>query len=162
MPTNPKKESCLDRVEDSLRSRMEDISNEDTNLEEYGLCFDYVPVNTFDDQKRGYWRWQLSYGGPSDEFRFYGEQIDDFFIHIDTVEYWFLDWGDGAVVDLMGEARSSCSRIPEAREWAKTIAAFLQCQVDTGIAQEVRRKANEILCEETKDGATVDGEEVAV
>lgn len=38
---------------------------------EYGLSFDYVEPGTFTDQEEGYWRYQISYGGPSSEFRFY-------------------------------------------------------------------------------------------
>ena len=59
---------------------------------EYGLGFDYVAPNTFKGQRRGYWRYQLSWGGPSDELRFYGDEG----MLITKVEYWFLDWFDGA------------------------------------------------------------------
>ena len=30
-----------------------------------GLSFDFVEANTFKDQKCGYWRFQMSWGGPS-------------------------------------------------------------------------------------------------
>jgi hypothetical protein len=33
---------------------------------EYGLCFDYVSPGTFTDRQEGYWRYQISWGGPSD------------------------------------------------------------------------------------------------
>jgi len=106
-------ESCEDRVQSHLRERIEDIRklwkmyqrdtdayDEDLgNLNEYGLCFDYVAKGTFSDQKKGYFRWQLSFGGPSDEFRFY---VDETLVPY-TIEYWFLDWFDGAHVDLEGE-----------------------------------------------------------
>ena len=62
----------------------------------YGLCFDYVEKGTFTDQDRGYFRYQLSWGGPSDEFRIYVD-YDKQITHID---YWFLDWGDGASVRI--------------------------------------------------------------
>jgi len=58
----------------------------------YGLSFDYVEPNTFDEQPLGYWRYQLSYGGPSDEFRY----VDD-----GSIEYWYMDWFDGAHRSLM-------------------------------------------------------------
>ena len=58
---------------------------------EYGLCFDYVEPDTFDDQDEGYFRYQLSYGGPSDEIRFY---------HDGTVEYVYLDWFVGVGFDI--------------------------------------------------------------
>ena len=60
----------------------------------YGLCFDYVEKGTFTDQDRGYFRFQISWGGPSDEFRIYVD-YDKQITHID---YWFLDWGDGASI----------------------------------------------------------------
>ena len=63
-------------------------------LAEYGLCFDYVAPNTFDGQREGYFRYQISWGrSPSDEFRF--------FVNADRschrIEYWFMDWFDGAL-----------------------------------------------------------------
>jgi hypothetical protein len=62
------------------------------DFSEYGLSFDYVAPDTFNDQPEGYYRYQLSWGGPSDEFRFYVGQESD----CHAVEYWFLDWYDGA------------------------------------------------------------------
>ena len=41
---------------------------EDLKDPEYeALSFDYVAPHTFNDQPEGYWRWQFSWGGPSDE-----------------------------------------------------------------------------------------------
>lgn len=65
------------------------------DLSDYGLCLDFVPVGTFSDQTRSYFRYQLSYGGPSDEFRFYGELLGEYKAHLEYIEYVFLDWGDG-------------------------------------------------------------------
>jgi len=65
-------------------------------INNYGLAFDYVEKGTFTDQERGYFRFQLSWGGPSDEFRIYVD-YDKQITHID---YWFLDWGDGASVRI--------------------------------------------------------------
>jgi hypothetical protein len=65
---------------------------------EYGLSFDYVPEGTFNYQKEAYFRYQLSWGGPSDEFRFFVNP--DFSVH--RIEYWFLDWFDGAHRVLTG------------------------------------------------------------
>lgn len=73
---------------------------EEARLDEYGLSFDYVAPETFDDQLEGYWRYQLSWGGPSDEFRFYGEMVDKHSAVIHRIEYWFLDWFDGACREL--------------------------------------------------------------
>ena len=66
---------------------------------EYGLSFDYVAPDTFTDQDEGYFRYQLSWGGPSTEFRFYTNP--DFSPH--RIEYWFLDWWDGASRTLRGD-----------------------------------------------------------
>ena len=65
-------------------------------MNERGLSFDYVEPNTFNDQTRGYWRFQLSWGGPSDEFRIY---TDIFTNKIHYIEYWYMDWFDGAKVN---------------------------------------------------------------
>jgi hypothetical protein len=64
----------------------------DERFNEYGLSWDYVAPGTFEGQRRGYFRWQLSWGGPSDEFRFF---VDENF-GVCRVEYWFIDWFDGA------------------------------------------------------------------
>jgi len=110
MTTQPK---CKDRVRPHLKSRIHDIrklwrlyqkdpktSDDDLgSFPEYGLCFDYVAPHTFSDQRRGYFRYQLSCGGPQDEFRFYtDENLDPV-----RVEYWFLDWFDGAKIILHGK-----------------------------------------------------------
>jgi len=108
-----KPKSCKQRVRQELRDRTADLrklfsayqkGNEEEaedlgTFPEYGLSFDYVAPNTFDDQKRGYFRYQLSWGGPADEFRFY---CDENFQPVE-IEYWFLDWFDGASIDLSGE-----------------------------------------------------------
>jgi hypothetical protein len=71
-----------------------------TNLWEYGLSFDYVEAGTFEDQEEGYFRYQLSWGGPSDEFRFFvGPDFAPY-----RIEYWYLDWFDGASRRLHGDA----------------------------------------------------------
>jgi len=53
----------------------------------------------FSDQKEAYIRYQLSWGGPADEFRFFINP--DYSIH--RIEYWYLNWFDGAYVILGGE-----------------------------------------------------------
>lgn len=71
----------------------------ETNLDEYGLSFDWVEPETFNNQSEGYYRYQLSWGGPSDEFRFY--------VRYDGVPYriayHFMDWFDGARRDVTGD-----------------------------------------------------------
>jgi hypothetical protein len=63
----------------------------------YFLSWDYVEPFTFgDSQKAGYWRLQISWGGPSSEFRIYADSEKD----IGKIEYWYQDWFDGAFVDV--------------------------------------------------------------
>lgn len=118
IPEREKK--CKDRIAGHLKGRMHDLRqlwkanglNEDDpkrreieseigSFNEYGLSFDYVAPKTFQGQRRGYFRYQISWGGPSDEFRFYAEKTGRNWT-IDRVEYWFLDWGDGAKRLLRG------------------------------------------------------------
>ena len=61
------------------------------------LSWDYVEAGTFEDQEEGYYRLQLSWGGPSDEFRIYTTQYAD---EIDVIEYWYMDWFDGASINV--------------------------------------------------------------
>ena len=91
--------TCKDRITESIISRGEDFKRfmnaEDEETQEefynYGLCVDMVSVGTFKDQNEPYLRYQISYGGPSEELRFYQNG---------TVEFWFLDWYDGAHKDI--------------------------------------------------------------
>ena len=63
-------------------------------INNYGLCFDYVEAGTFRDQKEGYWRYQISTGGPGTEYRFY--MNDMYQDKPDKILYVYLDWFDGA------------------------------------------------------------------
>ena len=111
--------TCEARVQPHLDGRVADLKKlfeaerngenegDNGNLSEYGLCFDYVAPGTFSDQKEGYFRYQLSWGGPSDEFRFFANP--DFSCH--RIEYWFLDWFDGAHIFLSGDAESLLTEI---------------------------------------------------
>jgi len=67
---------------------------EDTGpLHEYGLAFDYVPGDTYpDNEDGGYFLYQISWGGPSEEFRFFADPE----LKCYRIEFWFLDWFDGA------------------------------------------------------------------
>ena len=84
--------TCAERIVKQWRLRREDLS--DPEFE--GLGFDYVEPHTFTDQLEGYWRWQFSWGGPSDELRAYVNRDD----RIHRLEYWFMDWMDGAKLEL--------------------------------------------------------------
>jgi len=64
------------------------------NFYDYGLAFDYVELGTFGDQTEDYFRFQLSWGGPSDEVRFYDDG---------TIEYVYLDWFSGVGFNVSRE-----------------------------------------------------------
>lgn len=104
---------CSELIVEHLRSRIEALEtlfrlyqsgdeDGDENLgtfPEFGLSFDYVEAGTFEGQRQGYFRYQISWGGPSDEFRFFCDpQLSAY-----RVEYWYMDWFDGAKIVLQGE-----------------------------------------------------------
>jgi hypothetical protein len=61
------------------------------------LSFDYVEANTFENQEEGYWRLQFSWGGPSDEIRYYIGEGDN----VREIYYVYMDWFDGASVRVL-------------------------------------------------------------
>jgi hypothetical protein len=73
--------------------------------------FDYVNSNALswdwvdaeDEKNPGYFRLQLSWGGPSDEFRIYtiGDTLD-----IDCINYHYMDWFDGASIPVFEDSIS--------------------------------------------------------
>ena len=79
--------------EDSIQEQVMEARSE------YGLSIDYVPHDGEFNDGAGYLRYQLSWGGPSDEFRFFLDADQDCY----RVEYWFLDWFDGASRTLHGD-----------------------------------------------------------
>lgn len=115
------KRSCSERIQEYYNDTMETLRDlwesycrgeeycekHGTGIYDYGLSFDYVAPGTFEDQFNGYFRYQLSWGGPSDEFRFYA----DYGGHPHCIEYWFLDWFDGAHITLNGEDRTFMEEI---------------------------------------------------
>ncbi len=116
-----KQATCRERVQPHLDERMSDIrklwaahrKGDERGVEdlgtfpEYGLGFDYVAPGTFKGQRRGYFRYQLSWGGPSEEFRFFcDENLDPV-----RIEFWFLDWFDGAKLTLSGRDRDLMAEI---------------------------------------------------
>lgn len=100
--------SCRDRVRNYYVVRMRAIvrlwrlyntdpgarSAEFGHWLEFGLGFDYIPRFMYRHQYTPYWRFQLSCGGPADEFRFFCD--DD--LNLTRVEYWLYDWFDKAEV----------------------------------------------------------------
>lgn len=105
--------TCADRIQDywgGVKNDLTRYANDGEVYEnghedgacpfhEYALCFDYVAPKTFTDQREGYWRYQMSWGGPSDEIRFFGGSNGTYY----RAEYWFLDWGDGAKLQVTNE-----------------------------------------------------------
>ena len=95
------KKEILEAMHEARADRSADISDLanydnireylDEAFNEYGLCFDYVELGTFGDQENDYFRYQLSYGGPSEEIRFYDNG---------AVEFVFLDWFVGCGYNL--------------------------------------------------------------
>ena len=85
-------EACKDLVEDRWKDRQEDLKDPEYEA----LSFDYVEPHTWDDQPEGYWRWQFSWGGPSDELRGYVNEHKE----LHRLEYWYMDWFDGAKLEL--------------------------------------------------------------
>lgn len=122
MNETKKQPSCEDEVEGALSSRIEDLSllwsayqegDEDRhsdelgNFYEYGLCFDYVPAGTFNDQEEAFHRYQLSYGGPQEEFRYFSNHD----LSLIRIEFWYLHWFDGACRVLSGSDKDLMSEI---------------------------------------------------
>ena len=69
----------FDSLSDSLQDEIREYLSED--FSNYGLSFDYVEIDENIDQD--YFRYQLSWGGPSDEIRFYENG---------AIEYVYMDW----------------------------------------------------------------------
>jgi hypothetical protein len=101
--------TCSQKIKNVYNDTMEDLRNiidgskewaDSTDyfddLNQYGLSYDYVSP---DNGENGYKRWQLSWGGPSDEFRIYL----DYERRPYKIEYWYMDWFDGAKKELRGE-----------------------------------------------------------
>ena len=112
-----KQETCEERISRHMEGRLEDLRTlwelycEDCeaydddlgNMYEYGLSFDYVVPETFNNQPEGYFRYQLSWGGPSDEFRIFADKSGNWSWSVYRIEYRFMDWFDGAKRILRGE-----------------------------------------------------------
>ena len=88
-------QKCSERISTEWGDRKESISAlNDWEIREYPLCFDYVEAKTFHDQPEGYHRYQISWGGPQDEIRFYDEG---------GIYFAYLDWYDGAEIPINQE-----------------------------------------------------------
>ena len=102
--------SCAEKVKVSWESRKEDFERFMNDISgatqeefyEYGLSFDYVDPETFEDHPEGFFRYQLGFGGPTVEIRFFASQgISGWSLY--RAEFWYLDWGGGAKIDVTSE-----------------------------------------------------------
>ena len=102
---------CKDLVQSSWESQEEDYKNfkdegDYESLYDYvnqtALSFDKVHKNSKENIDRSYYRLQISWGGPSTEFRAFLNADHD----IDYIEYWYLDWFDGASINLPRDSKS--------------------------------------------------------
>lgn len=115
--TAQKKMTCADIVEYAMENRLNDLKelwevyigrkeptdeiSEESYLE-YGLSFDYVDAGT-DSTDDNYFRYQISYGGPSEEFRFFCYKDHQGNWMLSEIEFWYMDWFDGASATVTGD-----------------------------------------------------------
>ena len=83
---------------------------------EYGPSFDYVPYDATADYG-DFFRWQLSWEGPSDELQFFVAANNK----LKGVDYCYKDWFDGATVTLTGEDLALATELYHWFEEAGTI-----------------------------------------
>jgi len=123
------KKKCKDLVRNEFRKEIRRLKHlwttycrdpekydeqEEAKLDEYGLWFDYHEPD--ENHKEGYFCYLISTGGPSDEFRFFVNL--DFSLY--KVEYWYMDWFDGAKVEAQGKDFEFLDEFWDGylREWA--------------------------------------------
>jgi hypothetical protein len=86
-------------LQDDIREQYQE------RLNSYGLSFDYVELDK--DTEQDYFRYQLSYGGPSEEIRFYDDG---------AIEYVYLDWFCGVGFDVTNDGI-----FKQVRDWFKEL-----------------------------------------
>jgi len=99
-----REKTCEEQINDSLENTISYIREmwevyigqspetdeiTEDSFHEYGLSLEY---SSSEDGEPGFFRYLLSWGGPSSEFRFFTDP--DLCCY--RIEYWFLDWFDGA------------------------------------------------------------------
>lgn len=77
------------------------------DFQDYGLCWEYVAPETYDDQAEGFFRFLISTGGPGHEIRFFASPMPGRkgqgcprAWSLYRAEFWLLDWFDGAPEDV--------------------------------------------------------------
>lgn len=117
---------CSDLISEKYRDRLNQFkkglkTKDPMNwIVESVLGFDYVEPETFKDQNQGYWRMQISWGGPSDEIRWYTNNGIDF----SRTTYAYLDWFDGDEIEInnnvwdeiKGTLPPHCQSLPDQKE----------------------------------------------
>ena len=117
----PREDSCEARIEGAMRSRLADLEAfafgprdddnpdgydpEEGEPEEYGLSLDFCRA---ENGRGGFIRYQLSTGGPGDEFRIYADG---------SIEYAFIDWFDYASRELSATDRATVAAHLMLDEW---------------------------------------------
>jgi hypothetical protein len=104
--------NALESVQNDIETLLsaEDYETEDLgSLYEYGLEFCPVPYDEDEGGAIEYYRYLLSYGGPSTEIRFYPHRT----------EFVFLDWFCGVGFDV-----SSDRVFQQLREWFGELLDF--------------------------------------
>lgn len=107
-PEEPLREDYIS--EESFQADHDEWSSEESiasqwwergDFHDYGLAFDYVAPGTFGDQREGYFRFQISWGGPSKEIRLFAQYNGgEYDYSLYRAEFWYLDWFDGAKRDV--------------------------------------------------------------
>ena len=90
-------------------------------IDDYGLSFEYVEP----EDGAPFFRWLLSWGGPSDEFRFYVSPNSN---KPYRIEYRFMDWFDGASRNLTGRRFELLAEI-----WENYFAESAQYMIDEAL-----------------------------
>ena len=104
MQTQTKQKTCAELISARYTDRLKQFDDawEDSKinwndyLAENTLAFDFVEPNTFNNQPIGYYRLQFSWGGPSDEVRWYSRKPYTYF----KITYSYMDWFDGAEIEI--------------------------------------------------------------
>jgi len=127
-----KQKKCADLIDGQLRKTMADVrklwrlyqkdpeATDDRlgNFNDYGLSL--AVVNPEDGPS--YVQWQLSWGGPSDEFRFYMNSLGNCY----STEYVYMDWYDGAKKLVLGEDRALLMEIFEDWKDCGSVEAWIE------------------------------------
>lgn len=92
------KKRCKDLIDEAWARRRLDISRllngeceEDESIFDLGLSFAWIPPTGETYEEGGYFQLLLSWGGPSDEIRFFD---------YNRIVYVYMDWFDGAEIDI--------------------------------------------------------------